>query len=145
MAAHRDRVSRAAAVAGHRRIRVTGLEALLCTAYTADSLQALTRRFPRVQFVWLMGADNMVQIERWQDWRQIFHAVVIAVFNRPSYSLRASAAKAARRFARWRLEESKAKRLAAKRPPAWVFLHIRLNALSGTRIRTGRPAGGSPG
>ena len=145
MAAHAERVARAAAVAGHPRIRVSGLEAALGTAYTADSLRTLARRFPRVRFVWLMGADNLIQIERWQAWPQIFHAVVIAVFNRPSYSLRASAAKAARRFARWRLDESKARRLAAKRPPAWVFLHIRLNALSGTRIRTGRRAGCTPG
>ncbi len=145
MAAHPDRVARATAVAGHPRIRVTGLEAVLGTGYTADSLRTLARRFPRARFVWLMGADNLIQIEHWQAWPQIFHAVVIAVFNRPSYSLRASAAKAARRFARWRLDESKARRLAAKRSPAWVFLHIRLNALSGTRIRTGRRAGCTPG
>jgi len=138
MASLETRLAGAAARARHPRIRVTGLEAALGTLYTADTLRVLTRRFPRVRFVWLMGADNLIQIDRWQGWPQIFHTVAVAVFDRPTYSLRASAAKAARRFAPWRLAEGKARRLPGRKPPAWVFLHIRLNALSGTRIRAGR-------
>ena len=91
-----------------------------------------------------MGADNLVQIDLWQDWTRIFHTVVIAVLDRPSYSLRASAAKAARRFARRRLPEQRALSLAAQEPPAWVFLHTRLNSLSATQIRA-RRGHGPPG
>ncbi|MEE8506655.1 MAG: nicotinic acid mononucleotide adenylyltransferase, partial [Kiloniellales bacterium] len=44
-------------------------------------------------------------------------------------------AKAARRFARHRLAESAAKSLADKAPPAWVFIHQRLNPQSSTKVR----------
>ena len=144
MAALKDRVARARMQAHHPRIRVAGLESALGTLHTAETLAALTRRFPRARFVWLMGADNLVQIDRWQDWPEIFRTVVIAVLDRPSYALRASAAKAARRFARRRLPERRALNLAALEPPAWVFLHIRLNSLSATQIRA-RQNHGPPG
>jgi nicotinate-nucleotide adenylyltransferase len=140
-----DRLVRARAVARHPRIRATGIEELLASHYTADTLRALTRRFPRVRFVWLMGADNLMQLTEWKDWSEIFHTVAVAVFDRPSYSLRACAAKAARRFARHRLDERQARELAGRAPPAWVFIHSRLSALSATRIRARRTQADPPG
>ena len=59
--------------AGNRRILVTDLETRLGTTYTADTLRALIRLMPRVRFVWLMGADNLIQVHQWQDWPQIFN------------------------------------------------------------------------
>lgn len=143
------RARQAAALLRTPRVRVTTLERELGTVYTAETLRFLVRRFPRTRFVWLMGADNLVQIDRWQDWQQIFNTVPIAVFDRPTYSLRALAAKAARRFARDRRRESVATRIADLKAPAWVFLHNRQNAQSSTALRaadrqsgcSGRPTG----
>ena len=50
---------------GTRNIVVTGIEATLGTTRTIDTLRALKRRYPLVHFVWLMGADNMLQFPRW--------------------------------------------------------------------------------
>lgn len=135
------RLAAARAVARHPRIRVTDIETDLGTRYTADTLKRLVRAFPRTNFVWLMGADNLSQIGRWDRWQQIFHAVVIAVFNRPTYCFGALAGLAARRFARRRLAASAAGQLAGKTPPAWVFLFTRLNPLSASAIRARRGAG----
>ncbi len=135
MAPQATRAARAAAQVGTPKIRVTMLEREFGTAYTAETLQLLVERFPRVRFVWLMGADNLLQIDRWQDWHKIFNTMAIAVFDRPTYSLRALASKAARHFARFRKRESELKRFADSAPPAWVFLHNRLNAQSSTAMR----------
>jgi nicotinate-nucleotide adenylyltransferase len=135
MAPFESRLDAARAVARHPHIRVTGIEGLLASRYTAETLDALKLLLPRVRFAWLMGADNLVQLTLWKDWENIFNAVVIAVFDRPSYSLRACTAKAARRYARFRLGETGARRLMAQSPPAWVFVHSRLNTLSATQIR----------
>lgn len=145
MAALPERLAEARSVARHPRIRVTGIESRLGTTFTADSLLALKRRFPALCFVWLMGADNLIQMDRWKDWQRIFHAVPVAVFARPSYCFRALAAKAAHRFARARLPERKARLLAQRRPPAWVFIHGRLNPLSASAIRAGRVRGRAGG
>lgn len=138
MAPFAARLAGARAVARHPRIRVTGIEAELGTTYTAETLPHLIRRFPNARFVWLMGADNLIQIAGWRDWTVIFHTVAIAVFDRPNYSLKALSCTAARRFNKARLKESQASALADRPPPAWVFLHTRLNPISATRIRAER-------
>ncbi len=139
MAPYAERLAAARALAGRDpRIRASDLEARLGTRYTADTLARLRRRFPRLAFVWLMGADNLIQVSRWERWQEIFHAVPVAVFDRPTYSSRAVVAKAAQRFARARLPERAAAILAARRPPAWVFIHGPRLPVSATAIRAGR-------
>lgn len=135
MAALAARVRTAREVARHPRIRVTAIESELGTTHTADTLKRLIERFPGARFVWLMGADNLIQISRWRDWRAIFALVPVAVFARPTYSLRALASVAARQFASARIPETATGALAVARPPAWAFLRIRLSAASATAIR----------
>ena len=147
MAPLAERLATARRTARHPRVRVSDIETLLGTTYTAKTIKLMCHHFPKVRFVWLMGADNLVQIPAWQDWTRIFNSVAVAVFDRPSYSLRACAGQAARRFARHRLPEGRARRVATRCPPAWVFLHSRLNASSATALRAAqrrgpRPAGG---
>ncbi|MDP6388961.1 MAG: nicotinate-nucleotide adenylyltransferase [Alphaproteobacteria bacterium] len=136
-----QRFERAAALARHPRIRVSELEVRLATRYTVDTLAALRRLYPDLAFVWMMGADNLVQLPEWQGWLEIVGSVPVAVFARPTYSLRALAGKAARRFARARLPEAAARGLVDCEPPAWVFLHTRLNPISATEIRRERRTG----
>ena len=131
-------------IAGHPRLRATALEDALGTAFTADTLALLTRRFPAVRFVWLMGADNLAQIDRWERWTALFATLPIAVFDRPSYSYSTISAKAARRFASARVPEAKARTLAARSPPAWVFLHQPRDRRSATHIRQRTPNAQAP-
>ncbi len=121
--------------AAEPRIRVSDFEQVRGTRYTADTLATLARTQPRSRFVWLMGADNLLQIHRWHRWSSIFNTVPVAVFGRPGYSLRATSGVAARRFARDRWPQAAAKRLADACTPAWVFLKIREHPESATRIR----------
>jgi nicotinate-nucleotide adenylyltransferase len=135
-----DRLKAAKRVARHPRIRVTDIERRLGTSHTADTLALLVRRCPKCRFVWLMGADNLVQVSEWKDWRRIFRLVPIAVFSRPPYSKIALVARAARVFAENRVAESRARSIPTMSPPAWVFLHTRPHAGSATRIRARRAA-----
>ncbi len=136
MAEYTRRMAAAADVASvEPRIRVSDFERHQGTRYTADTLSNLVRTQPRSRFVWLMGADNLLQIHRWHSWPSIFHTVPVAVFGRPGYSLRATSGVAARRFARDRWPQAAAKRLADACAPAWVFLKIREHPESATRIR----------
>jgi nicotinate-nucleotide adenylyltransferase len=66
--------------------------------------------------------------------------IPIAVYVRPGSELRAPVARAATALARWRLDESDAELLAGRDPPAWVFLHGLMSALSSSGIRARRKA-----
>ncbi len=135
MAPHAARIARAQDLVKHHAVTVTGLEAEFGTRATADTLALLGRYFPGVHFVWIMGADNLSQIARWERWPQIFHAAAIAVFDRPTYSHKALAAKAARRFRRARVVGRATGELATTPLPAWAFLPIPLSNLSATDLR----------
>lgn len=139
------RMARAADIAAHPRIRVTDIERRLRTRYTADTLTALIRRYPDCAFVWLMGADNLVQLPAWRRWTSIVKTVPIAVFPRAPYSLRALAGAAAQRFASYQLGEDAAPGLALKPPPCWIFLHSQLHPASATAIRTALALDGKAG
>ncbi|MEX1110127.1 MAG: nicotinate-nucleotide adenylyltransferase [Dongiaceae bacterium] len=135
MAPFKERMALARAAARHPKIEVTDIEHRLRSRYTAETLPALVKRYPEHRFVWLMGADNLIQIERWQDWQRIFNTLPVAVFSRPSYSMKALAGKAAHRFAKARLPGPRARELADTEPPSWVFIHGPANRQSATEIR----------
>lgn len=144
MAPFAERLAGALATSRDPRIKVTGIETRLNTRYTADTIDELRKRFPRTRFVWIMGADNLIQIRRWERWRHIFRTVPIAIFARPSYSLMGLSALAARRFARFRVPSGRARGLADLTPPAWAFFPSRLDARSATQIRSRKAAGVAP-
>jgi nicotinate-nucleotide adenylyltransferase len=130
-----ERADAARAVADDPRIDISCLEAVIGTRYTVDTIIHLRRRVSGVHFVWIMGADNLAQFHRWQNWRRIAAEVPIAVIDRPPESFRALAAPAAQALARYRLPANQAARLADQHAPAWVFLTGLKLKLSSTGLR----------
>jgi nicotinate-nucleotide adenylyltransferase len=118
-----------------RRIRVTDLEARLGTRYTADTLAALRRSRPELNFVWLMGADNLASLHHWEDWERIMTGVPVGVLPRPGAQSRAGLSPAARRFAQARLTPEAAQGLALREPPAWALARGPMSPLSSTALR----------
>jgi nicotinate-nucleotide adenylyltransferase len=137
------RLREARRLAHSRRIRVTDIEGKLGTRYTVDTVVALKRRFAATNFVWLMGADNLLQMPEWRDWKTLFQNVPIAVFTRSSYSRKALVGAAAMHFADCRIQESASAELVGRAPPVWVFLHTGPHPASATRIRRKRVRGES--
>jgi nicotinate-nucleotide adenylyltransferase len=130
-----ERAAAAREMANDPRIDVSCLEAVIGTRYTVETITYLRRRTSGLRLVWIMGADNLAQFHRWQNWQRIAAEVPIAVIDRPPQSFQALAAPAAQALARYRLPENQAARLADRRPPAWVFLTgMKLN-LSSTGLR----------
>ena len=106
------RMAEARKLASHPRIDVTGLEAVINTRYTYDTLEYLVRRCPGVRFVWVMGADNLRSFYRWQSWRRIANLMPMAVVDRMGSSLYATGGRAAQALSRYRLPERLAPELA---------------------------------
>jgi nicotinate-nucleotide adenylyltransferase len=138
MAPLADRLASARAVFHDPRIVVTAIEARIGTRYTADTLAALKRRFRRVQFVFVMGADSFASLPRWDRWHAVMRAVPIAVMPRPGFTQAALRGPAARAFAFARRQARFAPALATQAPPGWVVLQVRQDESSATRIREGR-------
>ncbi|HEX2594613.1 MAG TPA: nicotinate-nucleotide adenylyltransferase, partial [Rhizomicrobium sp.] len=123
----------ALATANHPRILVVNAEHTLSTRYTIDTLTALKKRFPQVNFVWLMGSDNLEGFHRWRRWQDIAKLVPIAIVQRPGHTLALAHAKPVLRFPT--CFHDACQQFATRKAPAFAILDGRRNPLSATAIR----------
>jgi nicotinate-nucleotide adenylyltransferase len=128
------RVRATRALMDHPRIHVTGFEAEHGFRYSFDTLSFLRDTVP-AKFVWIMGADNLVQFDRWERWEDMAGLMPIAVYARPGSTVRATVSKAATALKARRIPEAAAETLADRDPPAWVYLHGIMSPQSSTAIR----------
>ena len=127
------RLARARAVMQDPGVVVSDLEVRLGTRATVDTLRRLRAIYPGVRFVWIMGADNLVQFHRWSRWRDILAMVPVAVMARPGAGLAARLSVTARAYRG--VEVERAAGLARHAAPAWSFVNLPMNAASSSGIR----------
>lgn len=137
MAPFAARLASARAVADGRRIVATGIEAALRTTYTIDTLAALRQRFPRTRFVFVIGADNLVQLPRWAGWARLAARTPLAVLPRPGWTRRALAGQAAKKLARYRRRPGGLLAVPCPAHAAWTFVPAAEHPASATAIRAG--------
>lgn len=136
-----QRVAASEKLAEDPRIKVTAFEAVYHVRYTADTLALVRAKNPGVDFVWIMGADNLRDFHRWQRWRRIATTFPIAVVDRPGATLSFLSSVVAKTFDYARVDEIDAPRLARMRAPAWTFIHGPRSSLSSTALRAAAKSG----
>lgn len=133
MAPLAERLASARTIAKHPRIWVMDIERTLRTRYSIDTIKALRRRFPQIDFVWLMGSDNLAGFHRWRAWQEIAQRIPIAIVTRPGTVLAPLKSKAAQRFSRNRVVSPRG--FARTRPPSLIVLDGPRDPASATAIR----------
>lgn len=128
-----DRMARAQAVMQHPKVKITALEERLGTRATFDTISRLRAIYPGVSFVWLMGADNLVQFHHWGRWRGILRSVAVGVLARPGAGVQARMSVAARAFRVHLVDRGET--LRGRTPPVWCFVNLPLNDTSSSAIR----------
>ncbi|MFN3721829.1 MAG: nicotinate-nucleotide adenylyltransferase [Paracoccaceae bacterium] len=129
-----ERIARGQAVMRHPKVKITDLEARLGTRFTYETLVRLQAIYPGVRFVWLMGADNLVQFHRWDRWRDILRLVPVAVLARPGSGVKARLSRAAQAFRGKQLDRGEWLG-GARKPPVWAFINLPMNGASSSAIR----------
>jgi nicotinate-nucleotide adenylyltransferase len=135
------RMASARAYAAGPHMIVSDIESRVGSRYTIDILRMLKQRFPGVRFVWIMGADNLNSLHAWRGWADIMRQMPVAVIARPGAELKSRSSPAARRFAHARLSSREAPGLAAREPPAWLYIRAPFNFASSTALRARQKAG----
>ena len=51
-------------------------------SYTIDTLELLSKKYPRKKFALIMGSDNLEILNRWKDYQKILNGYMILVFRR---------------------------------------------------------------
>lgn len=133
------RMRSAMVMAKRAPIRVTAIERTLGTRYTVDTLRALSRRYPGMDFVWLMGSDNLAQFHLWKDWRRIARTMPIAVIARPGYDSNAFASPAMAWLRRYEVPAARFRNRTLRSAPALVRLRFDPDSRSATALRRADP------
>jgi len=106
--------------------------------YTVATVRALKKRYPDRTFCFIIGADNVAQLQRWHQSEELLQEVVFLVGTRPGFELTLPDGLPADRFAlvetrpfdvsssqlrRWMSDENTRERAAAYIPPAaWNYI-----------------------
>jgi nicotinate-nucleotide adenylyltransferase len=120
-------------------ITATAIEQELGTRYTVDTLDALQKRYPKRDFIWLMGSDNLAQFHRWKDWRKIARTMPIAVIARPGYDAKAMASPAMAWLRRYSVSADSFRQGGRWSAPALVLLRFDPDQRSATALRHADP------
>ena len=63
-------------------LKVSDFEQKSGSSYTCDTVKSLTEKYPDIQFIWLMGVENLTFFHKWKNWQEILKTVPIATFSR---------------------------------------------------------------
>jgi len=135
MASLRARLKSAEQQSRRAPIVPTAIELELRTRYTVDTLTKLKRRYPKREFVWLMGSDNLAQFHLWKGWRTLARTLPIAVIARPGYNADALASPAMAWFRRYSVPVAGFRKRGQRSAPALVFLRFDPDHRSATALR----------
>jgi nicotinate-nucleotide adenylyltransferase len=119
----------------HPKIILSDLEDQAGTRFSLQTVKLLKKRAPLAHFIWVMGADNLLNFHRWQGWGEIAMLLPIAVVDREEGKFAGLNAKAALSLSGFRLPAEEAAALPLLLPPAWVFLHGKHVRLSSSALR----------
>lgn len=82
---HRLNMARLA-VGDNEKIKISEVElSLPKPSYTIDTLRALEKEYPEIEFSIIMGADNLMGLNRWKEAETLLSRYRIIVYPRPGY------------------------------------------------------------
>ncbi len=135
MARYEERLEAVRRQVRHPHMAVVELERVLGTRYTAELIRSAQHHYPKIHFIWIMGADNLAGFHRWKAWRALAERVPIAVIDRAPHLYRAVCGPAALALAPYRMRGRKARLLADQAPPAWGIIMAPRHPASSTALR----------
>ena len=119
----------------HPSVVITDLERKFKTKYTFQTLIKLKKLYPSTKFVWLMGADNLINFHHWKNWDWIMKNIPVGVLARPEEQIKAGLSRTAIKFGNYRLPKEKSIILSNYNPPVWTLSTGPMRNISSTEIR----------
>lgn len=89
--------------------------------FLIDNLQYIKKTFPKNEYIFLMGSDSFIEINKWKSYEDIFNKTYLAVFNRNSSKESVNSSKAGIEYERFKLEEP-SKNIFNNELPCWTFI-----------------------
>ena len=115
-------------------IKIIHIDELIGSSNTIDLLKFLQNKYPKYQFYWLMGSDNLTNFHMWDDWHKILDLLPIVVYDRPQFYFSHIKNQIHKTLLKARVTLKKFKEHTL---PAWVLIKAPTPDISSTEIRKG--------
>ena len=137
-ATYKERIKNCQQITKNQPIKITEIERRIKSKYSYQSINYIQKHYKNIKFFWLMGADNLINFNEWQNWRQIFNDISIVVFKRHGYNNKALNSKANKTFSQFYINENPIKKKNFSKLPSWSWINNREIKISSTEIRKQR-------
>ena len=117
------------------KVIISKVETEIGTQYSWETLDYLSLKYPKTQFVWLMGSDNLAQFHLWKNWKWIIENFPIGVLARPQYRQMGLNSKVAKIYKTYKLPAKEGRLLPYQHSPKWCFANMPLMKVSSSEIR----------
>ena len=91
-----------------------------------------------INFLWFIGAYNLIHFHKWQKWRKIFNEVPIVVFKRYGYNNEALNSITKKTYNNYEISQNEFNLNRLNKTPSWIFLNNKEVKVSSTDIRSQR-------
>ena len=102
---------------------------------TINILQKIKKKITKkTNLFFIIGADNLVQLHQWKDYKKIFSLCTVVVMNRIGYKKPALTSPAAKRFRKTKISLDTLLKIGPKQKE-WVYINNKGINVSSSRLR----------
>jgi nicotinate-nucleotide adenylyltransferase len=102
---------------------------------TINILQKIKEKInKKTNLFFIIGADNLVQLHQWKDYKKIFSLCTVVVMNRIGYKKPALTSPAAKRFRKTKISLDTLLKIGPKQKE-WVYINNKGINVSSSRLR----------
>ena len=127
------RCKEAEKIIGTNNIELNYAEQKTESSYIIDNLRYLKTNNTDT-FIFLMGADSFVSLNKWKNYESILDEFPIVVFNRENSEEEVINGFIGNKYSKFRLNLSSIE-LLYKKTPSWIFVQNFYESISSTKIR----------
>ena len=119
-------------------IVVKEIEKKINSKYSYNTIEYLSNHYSSIKFYWLMGADNLVNFHKWQNWKKFFNKISVVIFKRDGYNRDALKSISSKTFENYQIKSKKLNQIHFTSLPSWAFIQNKEIRISSTEIRKQR-------
>ena len=137
-ASYSERVKNCKILTKNKPIKIKEIEKKINSQFSYQTIKYLNNHYKYIKFVWLMGADNLINFHQWQNAHRIFNEIPIVVFRRYGYNQQALKSYISNLYKNFRLKNKHIHIDNFKQLPAWTIIQNKEIRISSTEIRQQR-------
>ena len=132
---YKERLKNCKLISKNQPIKIKEIEKKINSKYSYQTIKYLNNHYKNINFIWLMGADNLINFHKWQNANKIFNEIPIVVFRRYGYNEKALKSYTSNFYKNFKLNSKNIRIENFSKLPAWTIIQNKEINISSTEIR----------